>query len=311
MKTGNLDKWTRSTIITMYNNYFKPMDNGSMSNYSPRRGGLLRDGWQSVADGGKCAPAGEAAGRDNGAEVGVDLGPPFRAKPVRHSAEDHRGWQRPLALVTGRLDVAARQEHQQLVARRHDNGRPQVAALDIGRLEVQQAIQLAVKAAPMRCDRAVGEIGPPVPDGAGILQERLELRCEDRVAVIDRVLRITDQRRGRTGAPRRVCTAPAGDPTATPSAARQRESPSARTCRASARSHDRRRWRSRTPIASASCPSRARWSRRWRSPRWRARWRRSAVLPRRTACPCVPACWRSRPGRLSGRTGLRTVRSDA
>jgi hypothetical protein len=31
--------------------------------------------------------------------------------------------------------------------------------------------------------------------------------------------------RGRTGAPRHVCTAPAGDPTATPSAARRRERP--------------------------------------------------------------------------------------
>jgi hypothetical protein len=41
--------------------------------YPPDRG-LWRDGWQSVADGGKCAPAGEVAGRDNGAEVGVDLG---------------------------------------------------------------------------------------------------------------------------------------------------------------------------------------------------------------------------------------------
>src|ERR1700722_953160 len=39
---------------------------------------------------------------------------------------------------------------------------------------------------------AVGEIGPSAPDRAG-LQERLELRCEDGVAVIDRVLRITDQ----------------------------------------------------------------------------------------------------------------------
>jgi hypothetical protein len=73
-----------------------------------------------------------------------------------------------LAPVVGRLDVAARQEHQQLVARRHGDGRPQVAALDIGRLEVQQAIQLAVEAVPMGCDRAVGEIGPPVPDRAGI-----------------------------------------------------------------------------------------------------------------------------------------------
>jgi hypothetical protein len=48
----------------------------------------------------------------------------------------------------------------------------------------------------MRSDGAVGEIGPPAPDRAGILQERLELRCEDHVAVIDRVLRITDQMRG-------------------------------------------------------------------------------------------------------------------
>src|SRR5450755_1820901 len=35
--------------------------------------------------------------------------------------------------------------------------------------------------------------GRRCPTRAGILQERLELRCEDRVAVIDRVLRITDQ----------------------------------------------------------------------------------------------------------------------
>ena len=47
----------------------------------------------------------------------------------------------------------------------------------------------------MRSDRAVGETGAPPPDRTGILQERLELRCEDRVAVIDRVLRITDQMR--------------------------------------------------------------------------------------------------------------------
>jgi hypothetical protein len=121
----------------------------------------------------------------------------------------------------GRLDVAARQEHQQLVARRHLDGGAQVAALDIGRLEVQQTIQLAAKAAPMRSDCGAGEIGPPMPDRAGILQERLELRCEDRVAVIDRVLRIHgSDARGRTGAPRYVCTAPTGDPTATPSAAR-------------------------------------------------------------------------------------------
>jgi hypothetical protein len=46
----------------------------------------------------------------------------------------------------------------------------------------------------MRCDRAVDEIGSPMPDCTGIVQERLELRFEDHVAVIDRILRITVHR---------------------------------------------------------------------------------------------------------------------
>ena len=112
-------------------------------------GSLGRGGCESVADDGQRGAAGEAAGGDHGAEVGIDLGAPFRTKPVRHFAKDHRGPQRPLALVVGRFDVTARQEHQQLVTRRDGNGRSQMASLDIGRLEVQQAIQLAVKAAPV------------------------------------------------------------------------------------------------------------------------------------------------------------------
>jgi hypothetical protein len=54
---------------------------------------------------GQCGAAGEATGGDDGAEVGINLGAPFRAEPVRHSAEDHREPQRPLALVVGCLDV--------------------------------------------------------------------------------------------------------------------------------------------------------------------------------------------------------------
>ena len=58
------------------------------------------------------------------------------------------GWQRPLALVVGRLDVAASQEHQHFVARPHGNGRP-AAGCPRHRLRSEQAIQLAVKAAPI------------------------------------------------------------------------------------------------------------------------------------------------------------------
>jgi Transposase domain (DUF772) len=53
----------------------------------------------------------------------------------------------------------------------------------------------------------------------------LELRCEDRVAVIDRVLRITDQMGEAELVRLGVCTAPGGDPTATPSAARREKVP--------------------------------------------------------------------------------------
>jgi hypothetical protein len=49
----------------------------------------------------------DTGGGDNGTEVGVDLGAPFRADPIRYSTEDHRGPQRPLALGVGCLDVAA------------------------------------------------------------------------------------------------------------------------------------------------------------------------------------------------------------
>ncbi len=150
-------------------------------------------GCDGAADGGESRVSFDASGGDNGAEVGVDLGAPIGAEPVGHFSEDHGGSQRPLAAVVGRLNVATRQEHQQFVARRHHDGGTQVAALDIGRLEVQQTIQLAVEATLVRCDGAVGELGPSAPDRACVLEERLELRCEDRVAVIDCVLRITDQ----------------------------------------------------------------------------------------------------------------------
>ena len=78
---------------------------GAPSNNNTRRprappGSLGHGGRESIADDGQCGAAGEAAGGDHGAEVGVDLGAPFRAKPVRHSAEDHRGPQRPLLSLT-------------------------------------------------------------------------------------------------------------------------------------------------------------------------------------------------------------------
>jgi hypothetical protein len=59
---------------------------------------------ESVADGCECGAAGEAAGCDNGAEVRVNLGAPFRAESVRYFAENHRGPLDPY--MRGRMSAA-------------------------------------------------------------------------------------------------------------------------------------------------------------------------------------------------------------
>jgi hypothetical protein len=45
---GNIDQWTTFTIITMYNSYFKPMDNGSMITWPMGgKGQLFRDPYKT------------------------------------------------------------------------------------------------------------------------------------------------------------------------------------------------------------------------------------------------------------------------
>jgi len=95
-------------------------------------------GCESVADGGECGAAGEAGG-DNGAEVGVRRWRPFQRNPFVALRKNEGRRARSLLLLVAST-VAARQEHQQLVARRHRDGGTQVATLDIGRLEIQQTI---------------------------------------------------------------------------------------------------------------------------------------------------------------------------
>jgi hypothetical protein len=47
----------------------------------------------------------------------------------------------------------------------------------------------------MRGDGGVGEVWPASADGAGVLEQRLEGRREDGVAMVDGILRIADQMR--------------------------------------------------------------------------------------------------------------------
>lgn len=91
-----------------------------------------------------------------------------------HITEHHRGFQRLLAVVVGRHDVAADQERPQLVACGDQDGGARVAALDIGRLEAEQKIQLAVKALAVGCNGAGGEIGPSRPTAQGAFRNALK-----------------------------------------------------------------------------------------------------------------------------------------
>jgi hypothetical protein len=58
----------------------------------------------------------DATGRDNGADIRVDLRAPVRAKPICHAPENYAGPERPLGCIVGRLNIAAGQEDEQLVA---------------------------------------------------------------------------------------------------------------------------------------------------------------------------------------------------
>jgi hypothetical protein len=51
---------------------------------------------------------------------------------------------------------------------------------------------LPFKTAAMRGNGGVGEIGPAAADRTSVLEQRLEVGREDRIAVVDGILRITD-----------------------------------------------------------------------------------------------------------------------
>ena len=116
-------------------------------------------------------------------------------RALRIIAEDHRRPQFSLTPVVGRLDIAPLQEHQQFVACCDLEHVAQFAAVDLRRIEFEQAIEAARIVACGHREFGVGEIGPPPADAAEVLQKRLHPRCKDRVTGVDGILRIADQMR--------------------------------------------------------------------------------------------------------------------
>ena len=63
---------------------------------------------------------------------------------LRIISKDHAGPERPLGSIVGGLDIAALHENEQLVASIDDDGVSQMAALGVGRLELEQTVELAL-----------------------------------------------------------------------------------------------------------------------------------------------------------------------
>src|SRR5262245_18428609 len=72
--------------------------------------------------------------------------------------------------ILGRLDVAAGEKDEQLVAGVDDDGVSQMATISVGRLELKQAVERTLEFACVRLDGDIGEIGPAATDIAGVLQ---------------------------------------------------------------------------------------------------------------------------------------------
>ncbi len=65
--------------------------------------------------------------------------------------------------------------------------------LGIGRLECEQAVEFTCQATAVHGDCGVGDVRAATADRTGVFQEQLELRREDRVAVVDAIACIADQ----------------------------------------------------------------------------------------------------------------------
>jgi hypothetical protein len=90
---------------------------------------------------------------------------------------------RSLSLLVG-FDVAAFQEHEQLVAAVDIHRVSQLALLGVGWLEREQPLKFSFETAAMRGNGGVGEIGPAAADPTRVLEQRV---CTENFVRVDDV----------------------------------------------------------------------------------------------------------------------------
>ena len=237
-----------------------------------------------------------SGGLEDGPDIGVELGAPLRAEAVGDLAEDDAGAQRLFRAVVGRRHRPVGDEDEQVLPVLLDDPE-QFLALPVGRLDLEQPVELGFQPCGINGEGGIGEAVAPVADGNGVLQQVLDAGRKADIASVDGVLDIAEQM-GKAGLVARSAPNPsarrAGPTPRNPGASRRgtRRPP---PCHGSAGSGSKRCRHYGRPRSTTSSCRPARWSRRIAG--WcRTTAGRGSGSPGARRCRrWLPACWRGRP----------------
>src|SRR3954453_5131041 len=152
---------------------------------------------EGQADGLKDRDAASSSGLEDGPDVDVEPGAPRRAEAVGDLAEDHARPQRLFRAVVGRRHRPAGDEDEQVLAILLDDPE-QFLPLPVGRLDLEQPVELGFQPCGINREGGIGEAVSPVADGNGLLQQVLDAGGKADVPGVDGLLN-TPQERSEAG----------------------------------------------------------------------------------------------------------------
>src|SRR5216683_580030 len=187
-----------STVLAMIAHHVAWMlrHHGFCAAVRPTASGLYSDRQRLLvegqADGLQDRDAASSGSLEDGPDVGVEPGTPMRAEAVGDLAEDDAGAQRLFRPVVGRRHRPVGEEDEQVLPVLLDDSE-QFLALPVGRLDLEQPVELGFQLRGINGESGRGEAVTPVADGYGLLQQVLDAGRKADVASVDGVLDIAQQ----------------------------------------------------------------------------------------------------------------------
>src|SRR5215469_3046284 len=147
---------------------------------------------QGETDGIEQGDASSSSGFDDRAGVGVERGAPEGSEAVRDLAEDDAGTQSLFGAVVGGRDGAIGDEDEQVLAEALDEALQFQPRLGRG-LALEQIVEAGLQAGMVEGQGRIGQVPTAAANPARSFQQDLEVRGEDFLAAVDRVLNIAQQ----------------------------------------------------------------------------------------------------------------------